>query len=100
MLSQAIRGNVEEDGALDPRKRENAEQVDRLLISLVQRSKSKTSNRESRAAVADLFDITKLRALREVFEKRNRSDHLDDDLSIGADDFKHTLSKFVGQKEV
>ena len=100
MLSAAIRGSVEEGGALDPKKREDAEQVDRLLVSLAQRSKEKRTNRESRAVFANLFDINKLRAIRDIFVQKNRSDRFDNDLSINAEEFKEALSPFIKQREV
>ena len=78
MLSSAIDGNVD---IIDRSKQlrtthqnNQAHVVDKLLLSLVQKSKHKVTNRESRTVIADLFDINKLQAMRQIFVDKNVSE--------------------------
>ena len=81
MLSSAIEGNVDiyDESRRLTKKDQNdkAHALDKLLLSLARTSKHKVTNRESRTVIADLFDISKLESLREVFEEKNLSDRHD-----------------------
>lgn len=81
MLSSAIEGNIDiHDGSKHlsrTRQNNHAHALDKILQSLAHISKHKVTNRETRTAIADLFDINKLQALRQIFVEKNMSERHD-----------------------